>query len=171
MPGKETQERLLTPAEIVTRLNVSLVTVGRWLREGKLQGVRAGRQWRVRESALESFLKGGAGVSNPLPIEEEPITKVVFRKWHGEGGGILALFPEIPADIHGHHCQSYQHVGQHGGADYSLCIGKTAPAAPGEYADLKEELESIGYRLDVVDRITPAMVEARRQEAKRGEKK
>jgi hypothetical protein len=53
-----------------------------------------------------------------------------------------------------------------GGADYSLCIGKTAPAAPGEYADLKEELESIGYRLEVVNRITPAMVEARRQGAK-----
>jgi excisionase family DNA binding protein len=162
MAEKET-ERLLTPAEIVTRLNVSLVTVGRWLREGKLKGVKAGRQWRVLESELEAFLKGRPRASNPLPIEDEPITKVVFRKWHGEGGGILALFPEIPADIHGHHCQSYQHVGQHGGADYSLCIGKTAPAAPGEYADLKEELESIGYRLEVVNRITPAMVEARRR--------
>ena len=35
MPDKGTQERLLTPAEIVTRLRVSLVTVGRWLRERK----------------------------------------------------------------------------------------------------------------------------------------
>ena len=59
MPDIETQERLLTPAEIVTRLSVSLVTVGRWLREGKLKGVKAGRQWRVRESELEAFLKGG----------------------------------------------------------------------------------------------------------------
>jgi len=42
----------------------------------------------------------------------------------------------------------------------------TPPAAPGEYADLKEELEKIGYRLDVVRRITPAMVERRRQAAK-----
>lgn len=59
MPDKETQERLLTPAEIVTRLSVSLVTVGRWLREGKLKGVKAGRQWRVRESDLEAFLTRG----------------------------------------------------------------------------------------------------------------
>ena len=58
MPDKETQKRLLTPAEVATRLNVSLVTVGRWLREGKLKGVKAGRQWRVRESDLEAFLKG-----------------------------------------------------------------------------------------------------------------
>ena len=162
MPDKDP---VLTPEQVAERLHISRLTVGNWLRSGKIKGLKVGRLWRVRESELETFLKGG-GASKPLPIEDEPITKVVFRKWHGEGGGILALFPEIPADIHGHHCQSYQHVGQHGGADYSLCIGKTAPAAPGEYADLKEELESIGYRLEVVARITPAMVEARRQEAK-----
>jgi hypothetical protein len=46
-----------------------------------------------------------------------------------------------------------------------LCIGKTTPASPGEYADLKRELEKIGYRLAIVDRITPAMVEARRRVA------
>jgi len=57
MAEKET-ERLLTPDEIASRLNVSLVTVGRWLREGKLKGVKAGHQWRVRESDLEAFLKG-----------------------------------------------------------------------------------------------------------------
>ena len=59
MPDKKTQERLLTPAEVATRLNVSLVTVGRWLREGKLKGLKVGRQWRVRESDLEAFLERG----------------------------------------------------------------------------------------------------------------
>ena len=59
MPDKETQKRLLTPAGVATRLNVSLVTVGRWLREGKLKGVKAGRQWRVRERDLEAFLERG----------------------------------------------------------------------------------------------------------------
>ncbi len=58
MAEKET-ERLLTPEEIASRLNVSNVTVGRWLRGGKLKGLKAGRQWRVRESDLERFLKGG----------------------------------------------------------------------------------------------------------------
>ena len=100
---------------------------------------------------------------------KEEITRVVFRKWGpGKGGGILALFPEIPADVPGNHCQSYEHIGQHGAADYALCIGKTKPASPGEYADLKEELEKIGYHLDVVARITPAMVEARRRELDKG---
>jgi excisionase family DNA binding protein len=59
MPDKEIQERLLSPADVATRLNVSIVTVGRWLREGKLKGVKAGRQWRVRESELEAFLGRG----------------------------------------------------------------------------------------------------------------
>jgi hypothetical protein len=96
-------------------------------------------------------------------MTEEPITKVVFRKWPEKDGGILALFPEIPADIHGNNCQTYEHIAKHGGADFALCVRKTRPAAPGEYADLKEELEKIGYRVDVVDKITPAMVEARRR--------
>jgi len=62
MPDKETHERLLTPEDVAHRLNVSIVTVGRWLRGGKLKGVKAGRQWRVRERDLEAFLeKGGEG--------------------------------------------------------------------------------------------------------------
>ena len=56
MTTKETHERLLTPEEVAGRLNVSLVTVGRWLREGKLGG-ESGRQWRVKEKDLQAFLK------------------------------------------------------------------------------------------------------------------
>jgi hypothetical protein len=93
-------------------------------------------------------------------------TKVIFRKWRKEGG-VLALFPEIPADIQGNHCQSYEAIGQHGAADYDLCIRRTRPASPGEYQDLKKELEKIGYQLEVVERITPAMIEARRRAVKK----
>lgn len=97
------------------------------------------------------------------PDEDE--ATVVFRKW--PGGGILALFPEIPADLQGATCQSYEHIGQHGGADYQHCISRTTPARPGEYADLKEELEKIGYKLKVVSRATPQMTRARQETARR----
>lgn len=73
-------------------------------------------------------------------------TVVVFRKWR-DGGDVLALFPGVPAGRR--LCSSYQHVGQHGGADYSSCISRTRPAKPGEYAELKRELEAIGYSLVV----------------------
>jgi hypothetical protein len=81
---------------------------------------------------------------------EHGITKVVFRKW--ANGDILALFPEVPADAAGHQCQSYEHVGQHGGADYFLCLNKTRPAQPNEYQSLKSELEAIGYCLQPIRR-------------------
>ena len=79
-------------------------------------------------------------------------TIVVFRKWkHGpEKGGVVALFPRID-DIAGR-CLSYEHVGQHSIADYGAVIGITDPAQPDEYADLKAELERIGYSLRVAKR-------------------
>jgi len=73
---------------------------------------------------------------------------VVFRKW--PNGDILALFPNI--DDNRGMCSSYEHVGQHGGADYSSCISATKPAAPVEYADLLAELTSIGYDLKIRQR-------------------
>lgn len=75
----------------------------------------------------------------------------VFRKFK-DGGDILALFPEID-EGHGM-CLSYQHIGQHGASDYNHCISLTWPAQPHECADLKAELEGIGYNLDIRKRYT-----------------
>ncbi len=71
---------------------------------------------------------------------------VVFRRWK-DSGGIVALFPAIPATIHGEYCLSYEQVGQHAAADYHAVIEHTCPAAPEEYAALADELTRIGYRL------------------------
>ncbi len=79
-------------------------------------------------------------------------TKVVFRKW--PDGSILALFPEVPAVSLAGTCSSYEHVGQHGGAHYQSCMQRTKPATAPEYADLKAELEKLGYCLQVVKRAT-----------------
>ncbi len=49
-------ERYLTPEDIAQRLHVSTITVGKWLRSGKLKGFKAGRLWRVRECDLQEFL-------------------------------------------------------------------------------------------------------------------
>jgi len=72
---------------------------------------------------------------------------VVFRRWQDQSGEIIALFPELPADIHGRYCNSYMHVGQHGGADYHNVIQHTVPVGPKQYAELAEELWRIGYNL------------------------
>jgi hypothetical protein len=75
---------------------------------------------------------------------------VVFRVFK-KGGDVLALFPHETWDGRGH-CASYQHIGQHSGADYAHCIQATRPARPSEYRALKTELERIGYRLIVRSR-------------------
>jgi len=103
------------------------------------------------------------------PKLKEPKTKVVFRKWkkgfpptnYGKGV-IIAIFPEVgTSNEHPGESESYEHIGQHGGADIQHVIRNTALAKPREYADLKKELQERGYRLDVKKKITRAMDEAR----------
>ena len=62
------------------------------------------------------------------------------------------MFQELPADLYGHYCDSYEHVGQHGGADYWGVIQQTTPTSPAEAADLAEELTRIGYNLRPIKR-------------------
>lgn len=90
-------------------------------------------------------------------------TAVIFRRWKGGNGGIIALFPEIPADIHGYYVLSYEHIGQHGAANYSGVIARTVPASEEEYCNLKQELESIGYVLAVYQKQTAKMRETCRR--------
>lgn len=75
-------------------------------------------------------------------------TKVVFRRWpKKEGGGVIALFPEEVCDFQGH-VTSYEHIGQHGGADYPSVIRATRPTHPDtdpDAATLFKELQAIGY--------------------------
>lgn len=51
-------EKLLSPERAAQMLDVNPETVRNWLREGKLQGVKVGRLWRVREEDLQTFLRG-----------------------------------------------------------------------------------------------------------------
>jgi len=94
-----------------------------------------------------------------------PTTIVVFRKWKGNGG-IIALFPELASDLYGRYCDSYEHIGQHGGADYYGVVQQTVPATPMEFARLARELQVIGYRLREIRRATWTHHERRRQTAK-----
>ncbi len=93
------------------------------------------------------------------------VDKVVFRRWK-DSGDIIALFPEIPADLAGRYCEAYEHVGQHGGADYYGVIQATEPVEPVEAADLAEELERIGYNLRPIKRALYTHHEKRWQAAR-----
>jgi hypothetical protein len=77
-------------------------------------------------------------------------TAVIFRMYRTLPKTALALFPYV--DGGPGCCMSYEHVGQHGDANYLSCMGITVPATPEQYKELKVELETIGYNLQVINR-------------------
>ena len=93
--------------------------------------------------------------------ETDEYTKVIFRYWMN---GVIAIFPEIPGDLSPQNCLSYQHIGQHSACDPSYIIKSSKPATETQYNNLKVELESLGYKLKVVDKRSPKSIELRRKE-------
>lgn len=75
-------------------------------------------------------------------------TDMVFRI---DKSGVFALFPHEVCDNKGH-VTTYQHVGQHSGANYTYCIQQSKKATPEQYKALFDELTSIGYNINIVHR-------------------
>jgi len=92
-------------------------------------------------------------------------TLVVFRRWR-DTSDLIALFPAQPADFKGWFVDSYMHVGQHAAADYHVVVQATMPVTVEEAADLRRELERIGYRLKVIKRASQRVHVARRASAR-----
>jgi hypothetical protein len=85
-------------------------------------------------------------------MQEETLkVDIIFRvdKSRDFSGTVFALFPHDCCDYNGN-VTSYQHVGQHSSADYNHCINRSKVATPEQYADLKAEMESLGYEITVV---------------------
>jgi hypothetical protein len=95
----------------------------------------------------------------------EQETLVIFRRWR-DSGSIIALFPELPSDYQGYFCDAYEHVGQHGGADFHGVIQATKPVTNDDARDLIEELTRIGYRLKSIKRASQRVHESRRAAAR-----
>ncbi|MHC4165039.1 MAG: ATPase, T2SS/T4P/T4SS family [Planctomycetota bacterium] len=66
------KEDYLSPAELRQVLGISQATYYRWLKEGKLRGVRAGRTWRFPKSLAQDLLReGDPGVEEARRICQE----------------------------------------------------------------------------------------------------
>lgn len=48
-----------TVEDVAKALSTTKTTVSRWLREGRLPGVKLGGEWRVRRSDLERVMSEG----------------------------------------------------------------------------------------------------------------
>ena len=51
-------DEVLSVEEVALRLKVSDVTVRRMLNDGRLPGIRVGRQWRVASTTVSRALRG-----------------------------------------------------------------------------------------------------------------
>jgi excisionase family DNA binding protein len=62
----ESEDRLLSVADVAKLLSVTEPTVREWIKEGKLKAHRAGaRFWRIRQSEVDRML--GAEAGSPPP--------------------------------------------------------------------------------------------------------
>src|SRR5918994_6509824 len=50
------QKDLLSAEDVARYFGVGQITVYRWCKEGRLQCIKLGKQWRIRREALEDFL-------------------------------------------------------------------------------------------------------------------
>jgi excisionase family DNA binding protein len=68
----DSEDRLLSVAEVARLLSVTEPTVREWIKEGKLQAHRAGaRFWRIRESVVDRMLAEQAS-NRPAPPSSGP---------------------------------------------------------------------------------------------------
>ncbi len=79
--GKE----LMSLNEAVDMLGTTRPTFYRWLKSGKIKGMKVGRQWRFRREEIERFLKGQEPVFEP-PVSAGPLLKQISRKITEAGG-------------------------------------------------------------------------------------
>lgn len=82
----------------------------------------------------------------------ELVTKVQFlvNEKDPENPDVFAYFPEENYDNDGKFKTGYSHIGQHS-AVHPQYAAESRPATPEEYADLKAELEGVGYNLEVLE--------------------
>ncbi|MCE5314164.1 MAG: helix-turn-helix domain-containing protein [Armatimonadota bacterium] len=60
LEGRELMQKLLSTQEAADILNVTDLTVRRWIKEGRMKAIKlGGRLWRIQESDLEAFIRSG----------------------------------------------------------------------------------------------------------------
>jgi len=93
-------------------------------------------------------------------------TVVIIRKWDNE---YVAIFPYELGSYSPYTCMSYMKIGQHGICTPDSIIAKSKHTKNDESQELKgfiSELESIGYDLEIRQRLPSGSVEIRRKKLK-----
>lgn len=87
---------LLDADEVLEMLDVSRPTLYRWMREGRIKGHKAGRQWRFELADIQRFLRGQDPRSE-LPVDIDPLIDTLTKLVEQAGGE--AATPEDASDV------------------------------------------------------------------------
>lgn len=69
--GNAREDRWLSVEQIAEYVGVSRDTVYAWLASGRMPGYKVGRQWRVKMSEVDGWIRGGHAEERPSHDEEE----------------------------------------------------------------------------------------------------
>jgi len=67
------RDLVLTTDEAIEYLKISKPTFLKYVHLGRIKAIKAGKGWRILQSELNRFLRGGEGVSrngDPVPISQ-----------------------------------------------------------------------------------------------------
>ena len=76
---QEGNSELLNMKQAIDMLKTTQPTFYRWLREGKIKGMKVGRQWRFHPEDIERFLKGEEPRVD-IPSEIGPFITVLEKR-------------------------------------------------------------------------------------------
>lgn len=82
-----------------------------------------------------------------METTDEKTTEVQFL-FNGRTEDLFAYFPELDYNISGTSKVCYSHIGQHSGVGPEY-VKECRVATPEEYKDLFQELENLGYKLQI----------------------
>ncbi len=80
------QDDMLTINQAADFLTTTRPTLYRWLREGKVKGIKMGRQWRFKQEELRRFLEGRSPRAD-LPVDLTPFLAVLRGQISDPSGG------------------------------------------------------------------------------------
>jgi len=83
-------DSLLSMEEAIEMLKTTRPTFYRWLKTGKLRGMKVGRQWRFYAKDVEGFLRG-EGLRYDLPVGVEPVISALRAKIGEKGASLTSL--------------------------------------------------------------------------------
>ena len=106
-----------------------------------------------RDKSGINQLRKDAGLEPKKSVDEniDDMTKVQFLVNDNDpsNNDVFAYFPEENHDVGGKFKMSYSHIGQHS-ACHPEYARESRPATTEEYGELKNELETLGYKLDIM---------------------